>query len=198
MRHYSLEDWADYGQGVAPEDLKKAMQKHLDSGCKKCSRTLALWKEVRKVGEEEARYMPPEPIVRQVKGMMAMHLPKAGVRLIFDSAREPLPAGFRAVGVSAQHLLYQAGPILLDLQVERVGQGEQISVIGQVLSQAKPKEGLSNVRVVVSSGDNSVAETRTNKFGEFQLEFKELAGLRLTVETGSGKSLEISLRIMEL
>ena len=45
-KHYASEDWADFVNGQVSGEQSQAMQSHLDTGCGRCSKNVALWKKI--------------------------------------------------------------------------------------------------------------------------------------------------------
>jgi hypothetical protein len=177
MTHYSMENWIDFARGVFGAQEKAAMQAHLDTGCKPCSKALKLWRRVHQVARQENALEPPVMAVRQMKAAFAIHGPRrrkglaaSTLKLLFDSGLSPLEAGVRSSGSSARQLLFGIGTYRIDLRMEPQLDSDKIAVIGQVLHSADPREGLGALPVALVKGRKVVAETITSKFGEFNLE----------------------------
>lgn len=168
------------------------MQKHLDTGCKKCAQSLGLWQSVAEIAAREASYQPSESSVHLVKGYFARYGPQKPVsrlakmaQLIYDSFRQPLPVGVRTAGTATRQLLFRSANYLVDINVDsRPGSG-RVSLVGQIVDSSKPDKGIAAVPVLLQKGSDSLAETITNEFGEFQLEFE------------AGKSLQLSFGVKE-
>jgi hypothetical protein len=177
MDHYSMENWVDFARGVVGAREKTAMQTHLDTGCKQCSKALHLWKHVHQVGRQETALEPPETAVRQMKAALAIHgsrRPKRGAlataKLLFDSGLSLGPVGVRSSGSAARQLLFGVGTYRIDLRMEPQLDSDKVAVIGQVLHSTDPREGLGALPVALLKGRKVVAETLTSRFGEFNLE----------------------------
>jgi hypothetical protein len=177
MDHYSMENWVDFARGVVGAREKTAMQTHLNTGCKQCSKALNLWKHVHQVARQETALEPPDTAVRQMKAAMAIHGPRrqkgvalATAKLLFDSGLSPVQAGVRSSGSSARQLLFGVGTYRIDLRMEPQLDSDKVAVIGQVLHSTDPREGLGALPVALVKGRKVVAETITSKFGEFNLE----------------------------
>src|SRR3989449_5449084 len=65
MKHFALEDWADFMREVVEPLQRAAMQRHLDEGCKRCLRAVAVWQSVLDVARQEANNQPPKSAVRR-------------------------------------------------------------------------------------------------------------------------------------
>jgi len=176
MEHYSLEKWADFARQVIGERERAEMQSHLDNnGCRKCSKLLGLWKRVQVAARNEQSYQPPESVVRSMKGAFALHRPRKAIRgvraiveVLFDSARNPLPAGVRSVGTAPRQLLYGIGDYRVDLRIDPQGETGKADVSGQVLNSVEPSR-VHALKVALLSDRKVLSESVTGQFGEFQL-----------------------------
>jgi hypothetical protein len=189
MKHYSMEKWIDFARGVAGPQDKAAMQSHLESGCKQCSRTLGLWKHVYEAARFGQASEPPDSAVRSVKANFALYGPrrekrgvKAIAKLLFDSSRSPLQVGVRSTASPARQLLFGIGTYRIDLRMEPQIDSEKVAVVGQVLHSADPRHGLGALPVALIKGRKVVAETITSQFGEFNLECDLEGGFQLRVK----------------
>jgi hypothetical protein len=186
--HFSDEDLVDFArrQGSAYETARVA--RHLDTGCERCTPTLHFWKGVVGLAGQEPSYRPPDGTVGQARAEFALRRPEgllgrvAGkASLVFDSFRQPLPAGVRAAGPSPRQVLYKAGRYLIMLRVEPSAGSDRLSVVGQILDEVHPTRAVENVAVLVLNGDETVERTLTNRLGEFELEPDPAESLRISV-----------------
>src|SRR5262249_17739290 len=153
-----------------------AMQQHLNAGCKTCSKLSGLWDRVSRAAKREPSYEPPESALRHVRhAFVALTEPrkKRGVleipRLVFDSLWQPALAGVRSTAGTPRQVLYRTGEFAIEMRLEPEPVSERVNIAGQ-LSRADGEAGaLVEVAVVVSGAKGKVAETVTNRFGEFQL-----------------------------
>lgn len=189
MRHYSMEKWVDFARGVIDERERAAMQSHLENGCHECSEALSLWHRVHTVAQREQAYEPPESTVRALRGAFALHGPRKvrrgaqlGASLLFDSLRTPLAEGVRSGASGVRQLLYSVGNYQVDLRLEPQRESDRLALFGQVLNSSDPAAeiGMSLVRLV--RGRKVVAESTTNRFGEFQLESDTFDRLQLRLQ----------------
>jgi hypothetical protein len=185
--HFRQEDWVDFARQQDDPEQRKYLETHLDTGCARCAHNLRFWKAVIRITADEPSYGPPANAVRQLKGHFALHRPeklldralRAAV-LVFDSFRQPV-AAVRGVGPSARQLLYRAGRFLIRLQLERKGDPERVSIVGQLLDEQQPEKALRDIAVLVSKGGRALDRTLTNYLGEFTLEPNAAGTLRLSV-----------------
>jgi hypothetical protein len=199
MRHFGDEEWADFARDEGAAEQRARMQHHLDEGCRRCSRRLAVWSTVRRLASREAAYRPPDGAVRLVRGQYALERPRSDLRraslaaLVFDSFRAPLPVGVRSAGTSTRQLLYRSGGRLVKLRVDRDRDSERMSLVGQVVDERNPYRELQNLPVLVQSGRKTVSRTLTNRLGEFEVEFEPARSLRLSVGIPGPKAITLRL-----
>src|SRR6266481_1999528 len=122
MRHFSLEKWTDFARDVVGQAQKNAMQNHLETGCKECTKVFGTWKRVHEAARRESAYSPPESVVRTVKGLGAIYglgrvsrMKAPLAKLLFDSSRSPQPVGVRSQGATPRQLLYGLNNYRVDL-----------------------------------------------------------------------------------
>jgi hypothetical protein len=200
MKHFSIEEWADFARGVAARDRQTDMQEHLETGCKRCVSAVSLWKRVHQAAQREAGYEPPEATLRTVKGLYAIHAKpamradKAGfAELLFDSFRAPLEAGVRSSTTDVRQLLYGSGDHRIDLRLEPQADSDKISLLGQLLNSTDPASTTSAVPVTLLRGRKVVAESATNRFGEFHFEVELEENLQLRVSPPQGPEFSVAL-----
>jgi hypothetical protein len=181
---------------VSP-NAKMTMQKHIDGGCKKCAATLHIWQGVLAVASAEAAFTPPDGVVRIVRSQFAAATPEAnqGFRLLFDSRLQPVTAGIRG-SVTAGQFLYETDEYYIDLRLEPRREADRACLIGQVLNRAGSGKVAAGIEVCLRMGKLEVANTATNRFGEFQIEFD--AGQDLYVSIRRTPQKEIVLPIYGL
>ncbi|HEY2934587.1 MAG TPA: hypothetical protein VGK99_22855 [Acidobacteriota bacterium] len=118
-------------------------------------------------------------------------------RLIFDSLRQPAPAGLRNSRRPARQALYRAGNFLIDTRVDSESESNRISLAGQVLNSARPHRRIRASSIFLVREKKLVARTVTNQFGEFHLDFEGGSGLRLLVEIEGQRPISVVLRSLE-
>jgi hypothetical protein len=199
MKHFAAQEWVDFVRGAVKEDQKQVMQDHL-SGCQRCQREARTWLRVRETTGRQAAGEPDESVVRFVKGSFAISGAKRSRRLsrgflaevLFDSSREPLPAGVRSAVSCSRQLLYGAGDLRIDLRLEPQVDSENVSLIGQILDSANPETGPAEASVALLKAGKVVSEARTNRFGEFRLECALGSRLELRIALPAQKQISIS------
>jgi len=170
VKHYSDEQWADFARKLTSEAEAKAMQKHLNDGCKECAGTFAIWQGVSAFASAERAFAPPDNAVRIAKAQFDAAMPKSsGVRLVFDSLLQPATAGVRG-SIAARQFLYETDEYYIDLRLEPQIEANRACVVGQVLKRSGRDRAAQGVPVRLQEGRLAVAHTSTNEFGEFQIE----------------------------
>jgi hypothetical protein len=182
VKHYSERSWADLARGVVSAAAKMAMQAHIDGGCKKCAATLAIWQGVVSFAETEGAFTPPTDVVRVVKSQLEVVTLQAnlGFRLLFDSSLQPITAGIRG-SVAARQFLYETDEYYIDLRLEPRREADRACLVGQVLNRTGKDRAAQGVAIRIQEGKLRIAETSTNQFGEFQLEFDAAPSLCISV-----------------
>jgi len=190
MSHFADEEWADFARNEVESDQQTKMQRHLDDGCKRCTRTLRVWREVSRIGGAEGSYEPPASVVRQVRGLYGIHKRTVAgrvaqaARLLFDSALAPLPAGVRSAAVpSSRQVVFGNQKRVVKLQIEKAVD-DRVALLGQIVDQKDPLRGLENQPVLVREGRGTVERTLTNSLGEFELTLELTPRVRLQVGDG--------------
>jgi hypothetical protein len=183
LKHFGEEAWADLVRDVSAPAMKAMMQQHINDGCDKCQIALQVWQTILSMARSENAFTPPDDVVRVSKSQFAAAVSgaKHGLRLLFDSNLQPVTAGVRG-SVSARQFLYETDDYYIDLRVEPRRDSDSACVVGQVLNRTGTERAAQNVPVRVHSGALLLAETVTNQFGEFQLEFE--AGNNLCLSIG--------------
>ena len=201
MKHFSTEDWIDFVNQAIPAVERKAMEKHLATGCKSCKETVSLWQKVRKQASAEAAYQPSTGLVRLAKAafaaskLSAAPKPSRGlVQVLFDSFAQPALAGARSAALGTRQMLYRADPYQIDIQVEGKPASNRLIVTGQLLDMSQPTIVGSNVQVTLSNRRGNSVLAATNEFGEFSGEIENSGDLELSISGQGEKPIIISLR----
>jgi hypothetical protein len=175
--HFSEEDWVDFARQRSDPEHRAGVAQHLEAGCPRCAQTLRVWGAVLSVAEQEAAYTPPEEAILQAKRLFPVD-PSQGLRervaaqiaLVFDSFRQPLPAGVRATGTLPRYLLYKAGRYAIRVQVDPADASRSGTIMGQILDEQEPTRALRDIAVRAMQGARTLDRTLTNQLGEFHLE----------------------------
>ena len=194
MKHYGIAQWVDFARGLVPESEQQAMRGHLADGCSECGELADFCRELSSTCLEAAEYPAPEWVVRSAKAMFPVQaVPqrkrayRIAAELIYDSFLEPAPAGLRDSWQVGWQALYRSGDCSLDLRIEPELASSRSAVIGQLSNYSAPDQRMEGILVYLKAGKLMIAETHSNEFGEFQMEFEQQGRLELCVYLENGK-----------
>jgi hypothetical protein len=186
MNHFSIDDWIDFAREVEGSAQKSAMQQHLDEGCSRCSKTLAIWRHVVDIAKLQNTWEPPAWAVRAVNTSFALQkavpFPAGKLELatlLFDSAFELNAAGVRGSSAVVRQLLYKSGSVCIDMRMQPKPGSDSVVLMGQLLDSTKPDHGVSGVPVSLLCQGDTVSRARTNDVGEFDFGITALDHLQL-------------------
>jgi hypothetical protein len=200
MKHFTTEECIDFVNQVISSSKKDELQKHLEQGCKRCSRTVLRWQRVGRIAKAEAELEPPPDAVRIAKASYAAAnlgrkrgLAGTLAELLFDSFLQPAVEGSRSFGTESRQMLYRADPYQVDLQIEAKPDGRALVVTGQLRDYRHPDDACRNVPVMISNLRGPVIQTLTNQHGEFREEIKYSGDVELVFTGSNNKPVIISL-----
>ena len=201
MKHFATQEWVDFVNHVASNDQQAAMQKHLATGCKRCTETVSVWQKVSKTAAVEASYQPPPDTVRLAKaafvtsGLAQTKKESKGlIEVLFDSFQQPALAGARSVVIGTRQMLYRADPFQIDIQIEPKLGSNRLVITGQLLDLSHPGVIGRDIQVTLSNHRGSTVLAATNQFGEFSGEVENSGDLELSIPGEGEKPIVISLR----
>ena len=202
MKHYGIAQWADFARGVTPEQEGNLMREHLATGCLKCQQALDFCDKLARVCFALAPRRAPEAAVRIARAIFPIRRPdrpqraiRIPIELIYDSFLVPAPVGLRASWQVGWQALYRAGDCSLDLRIEPELQSSRAAVIGQISNHTVPEVEMANIPICLRSGRQVVAETVSNRFGEFQMEYEQQGRLQLCVYLdGGARRIQVPLK----
>jgi hypothetical protein len=200
MRHFTTEECIDFVNEVISSNRKAEMRKHLEEGCKRCSRAVLLWQRAARIAKGNAKLEPPKDAVRVAKAAFAAaNLRRSQARagsfadLVFDSFSQSAAEGTRSLGAESRQMLYSAGPYQVTLQIETTPGRSSLAITGQLLNSRYPDNGCRNASVSISNLRGQVVRTLTNHHGEFREEIEGTGELLLVVTGPNANPLIISL-----
>jgi hypothetical protein len=204
MKHFSERDWADFVRGVAPPESTPALEGHLGSGCKKCLKSVAIWRSILEIARDEAGPPPPESAIRGAKACFGLYSPQERTSrvptladLIFDSFLQPLPAGARSSVTLGRQLLYESEGTNVDIHTQFDADSSRVSLTGQVLDPTDPNADMKDISVMAMDKRGALAQTVTNASGEFHLECDHVENVWLKVKLGTERTFIILIRDLE-
>jgi hypothetical protein len=202
MRHYGISEWVDLARGFMPATETGAMHAHLAEGCADCRELVEFCERLEGVCTEMSSTEVPASVVRNAKAIFPTQtvtelkrVPSIPTFLLYDSLLAPEPLGLRASWQVGWQALYRAGDCSLDLRVEPELSSSRAALIGQISNHTIPENHMENIPVYLKSGRSVVAETRSNRFGEFQMEYEQQGRLQLCVYLEDGaKRFQVPLK----
>ena len=199
MKHFPISAWTDLARELVTKDEADTLRVHLAGGCMDCRNLAGFLTRLAAVSGRLADGAPTENAVRLAKAIFPGYPAAPGkisrimAELIFDSRTTAAVAGMRSTGHVGWQSVYRAGDCSLDVRIEP-GM-EYVAVIGQISNYTVPGDQMSDVTVRLKAGRLVVAETRSNQFGEFQLEYEQQTRLQLCVYLdGGSRSIQVQLK----
>lgn len=185
MKHFDISEWVDFVRDLVPERRRQDMARHLDTGCARCTKLATLLRDVSTAARVELA-SPPSASLRLAT---ALFVPRPTfldgarllARLVFDSAKAPLPVGIRSGQAMSRQVLYRAGEFDVDLRLEYDAVSPRVALVGQIANRLAPTQPVADVPVTVTAGSRVVAQTTASATGEFQLEYQRQPRMRLRV-----------------
>lgn len=194
-KHFDIWEWVDFVRNMGDTEKFSPMNTHLDAGCRRCERLVRVLSEFSRRAPLESAYEPAAHVIRCAEAIFPARRPETTLvgRLVYDSFREPLPAGMRAHDRLARHALYEAGDLFVDVQLEHAPAGV-VTMLGQVSEREMPRVRRHPLPVLLTSGRGLVASAVCNQLGEFELTYKPARDLRLHIPLrGSGGHMELRM-----
>jgi hypothetical protein len=185
--HFSPEAWADFARRNLLPDVETRMQEHLESGCQQCVQTLHIWLSVLEAASGLNLHHPPEEGIRFVKALYRAFPRQRSGSARFEVSHLALPAfvpteSVRSSEAERRHFVFQHGNVLLEIDFDPQPQSGVISMAGQLMDAAAPSTRFENLTVVLLSEEAELAQTHTNEFGKFDLEFALAVDVMLVVQ----------------
>ena len=202
MKHYGIIHWVDFARHVVTGEEELRMTEHLSAGCAECRQLLDFCNTVYETSRSAAPAPVPDWVVRRAKALSpvrtsarARRFSLVPVELIYDSFLAPAPAGLRSSWQVGWQGLYHTADCSLDLRIEPELKSSRAAVIGQITNRTAPHLEMNNIPVCLKLGKQVIAETVSNRFGEFQMEYEQQGRLHLCVYLdGGSKCIQVPLR----
>ena len=202
MKHYGIEQWVDFARALAPETGRIAMVEHLAGGCAECYQTEDFYRKLTAICDGMTDVEVPESAVRLARAIFPTKTPpparrpvRLPVELIFDSFLAPSPAGLRATWQIGWQGLFRAGDCSVDLRIEPDLGSSRAAVIGQISNHVAPELEMGDLPVFLKLGKLVLAESRSNRFGEFQMEYKQQGRVQLCMYLeGGSKCIQVPIK----
>ena len=202
MKHHGVAQWVDFARGFTSEPEGSMLREHLATGCPECREALDFCDKLVRLCLAVASNRAPEAVVRNARAIFPIRRPdrpertiRIPIELIYDSFLVPASAGMRSSWQLGWQGLYRAGDCSLDLRIEPELQSSRAAVIGQISNHTLPEIEMANIPICLRSGSLVVAETVSNRFGEFQMEYEQQGRLQLCVYLdGGARRIQVPLK----
>jgi hypothetical protein len=202
MKHYGIIQWVDFARHVVATEEERQMSEHLERGCAACRQLFAFCNSVYETSQRSPAVAVPDWVVRRARSIAPLRPErKTGrsslipVELVYDSFLAPAPAGLRSSWQVGWQGLYHTDDCSLDLRIEPELKSSRAALIGQITNRTAPQAEMQNIPVCLKLGRQVIAETVSNRFGEFQMEYEQQGRLHLCVYLeGGSKRIQVSLK----
>lgn len=198
--HYEIAQWVDFARGLLSGDEATTMREHAGA-CVECRQSAAFHSRLVEVARGMPAFTVPPAVIQRARSIVPIQTPEQPKRLvriaaelIYDSFLAPAPAGLRSTWQVGWQALYRAGDCSLDLRIEPELRSMRAAVIGQISNHIVPENRMKDVLICVKSGRLVVAETRSNEFGEFQMEYEQQNRLQLFVYLSGSRCIQVPLK----
>lgn len=114
-------------------------------------------------------------------------------KLVFDTANQPLPAGIRRRVSTNRQLLYEIEKLCLDLRLDRQPQSAEAIVVGQLADRDDPLKPLAGLAVFLMSEESCLAQTISNRQGEFRLQCEMEDSVSVCVALEGDRLIEVAV-----
>jgi len=204
MKHFGIIEWVDYARGATAGQQGAVMRAHLASGCADCRAMAEFCQRLAQVCSGTALQPVPDAVLRRARALFPAR-PRATVKqpfripyeLIYDSLLVPAPAGLRSSWQVGWQALYRTGDCSLDLRVEPELHSSRAAIIGQVFCHTAPETEMGDLPICLKAGKQVVAQTRSNRYGEFQMEYEQQKRLHLCVSLeGGAKAIQVPVKLL--
>jgi hypothetical protein len=118
-------------------------------------------------------------------------------QLIFDRLRAPLPDGVHSLSATGRELAYRHKDAIVDIVMESKEDSGRVSLAGRVVGNKIARDENNGLSVLLTDPMKTLARTRTDKFGEFNLEFDLLEDASLQIRFGEKSWASIPLGKMD-
>ena len=157
------------------EEVGRSIEDHLLQGCPDCHDRIEWIRNMITNMRTDRWIDPPFHVMERAVALFASHphhidageVRRMVARLIFDSRTQPALSRARGGPFSPRQLLYSAGPVEIDLQIEPSEKSGRKTVVGQVLLMEPSSESLSQAQITLSAQDGSMQFEIANHLGEF-------------------------------
>lgn len=194
-KHLTETEAADLARNVAAPAARRWMERHLAGGCARCHRSVTLFKRVAETAHADVSWDVPADVMERALDIFAIRpiqttrpVQRLLARLVFDSFREPLPAGVRSARGVSRQVLYRAGSYFIDLRLDSTAATRRVSLVGQVVRRGAARVSHRTASVALVDGRTVLSHAPVNSFGEFQVDYDSKSRIRLRVLLDAGRT----------
>jgi hypothetical protein len=196
MTHLTIDQLTDHLLGTDAQQRDDRVDSHLATGCARCNRLLAQLAQVRRVGQLDGVFKPPDSAVRAAKALSGVVRSRRGsrpakMRLSFDSFLSPAQVGARSLQASSRHLVFYSQNFALDLRMDFGRSVRDMVIVGQLLN--RDCGPLADVPAYLVTGDRVVSHSTTGRLGEFHMECRPGGPMHLRLLVNDDELIDVEL-----
>ena len=182
--HFSEAQWADFARHIGAEEMLRAMQAHLETGCDACRSLAAPLVTVARMAVGERTLVISEELLMRARAIAEPSPVAPGwieslvaitAQLIQSGPLDWQSAGVRslgeATGPAGDQMLFRANDYAVHLRIETLLGGEAAEIVGEIVNEQQQGEVLEGIPVQMIARGQTISETATNRFGEFLIEY---------------------------
>lgn len=173
-KHFKSSVYVEFVVGSLAGADRRELESHLQAGCFSCTAEVEWYRGLSTDLQKDHAEGASESLLESIAKAFRSHVPEKVqsttvlAQLLFDSFRQPLPAGVRQTMVTERQVLYQAGDMQLDLKVEKTNEEQEHTLIGQLIPRdSRSLHPVKAFKVKLREGDQVVDSTTSNPLGEF-------------------------------
>lgn len=186
MDHYMRREWIDYVRQTVSEEQRASMAQHLATGCGDCARDVVASTEITfSLGYDDSADDGQPDDAAAYWGAIAA--------TIYDSFVDESAAGTRGIGDTARYLLYQVGPLQIDICLKQKDRSTVATITGQIVDTRQSDSRTLGTAVRVMNGTAVLAETRTNQYGEFSADFDSQMAPKICLRIAQQRDIPIPI-----
>ncbi len=189
-KHLSLSNLLGFLKGELAAGEATAVTKHLEEPCHRCLADRAWLERLLEVTRLDRTEPASAAVIRQSVALFGWLAPKKKgiwgkvfvLKPRFDSALVPQPAGLRGETSAVRRLLYEIGPLDLDLEIVGGTREHVADVRGQL--QHRQLGAVPGMTIRLLRGNKRIASCRCSARGEFEFAGIRAADYRVEAQVG--------------
>jgi hypothetical protein len=173
-----LEDLILYVTDDLPQDKLSHVEKHLASGCRRCTGNLRLLKKLKLAGQLPGLMPTPEELSREIRALdrprprraVGERIRTLVAELVYDSRLRPAPAGLRALGAADRQMLFRFSDYDVDFRFSQLPSSPEFILSGQLLGSSEGVLEPAAYRCHLRPTRGGARTVKLNQLGEFQID----------------------------